>query len=86
MPEIVFTDPEVAHIGLTEAQARAAGHAVRSTTLPLDQLPRALAARDTRGFLKLVAEEESLRLLGAHILPRPARTRSRWPCSRSSTD
>lgn len=68
MPRVVFTDPEAASVGLTEAEARAQGHDPRAVTLGLDQVPRALAARDTRGLIKLVAERESLRLLGAHIL------------------
>ena len=68
MPAIVFTDPQVASVGLTEAAARAAGHAVRVSTIALDQVPRALAARDTRGLIKLVADAGSGRLLGAHIL------------------
>ncbi|HLZ01671.1 MAG TPA: FAD-dependent oxidoreductase, partial [Bradyrhizobium sp.] len=68
MPAIVFTDPQVASVGLTEAAARAAGHAVRVSTIGLDQVPRALAARDTRGLIKLVADSGSGRLLGAHIL------------------
>src|SRR3546814_10686099 len=41
---------------------------VATTVLPLDYLPRALAARDTRGLIKLVAERTTKRLLGAHIL------------------
>jgi mercury(II) reductase len=68
MPAIVFTDPQVASVGLTEAAARAAGHAVRVSTIGLDQVPRALAARDTRGLIKLVADADSGRLLGAHVL------------------
>jgi mercuric reductase len=68
MPAIVFTDPQVASVGLTEAAAKQRGLTVRSTLLPLDQVPRALAARDTRGLIKLVAETGSGRLLGAHIL------------------
>jgi mercury(II) reductase len=68
MPAIVFTDPQVASVGLTEAAARTAGHAVRVSTIGLDQVPRALAARDTRGLIKLVADAGSGRLLGAHIL------------------
>ncbi len=68
MPAVVFTDPQVASVGLTEAQARAQGLQVRTSALPLDQVPRALAARDTRGLIKLVAEAGSGRLLGAHIL------------------
>jgi len=68
MPAIVFTDPQVASVGLTEAAARTAGHAVRVSTIGLNQVPRALAARDTRGLIKLVADAGSGRLLGAHIL------------------
>jgi len=68
MPSVVFTDPQVASVGLTEAQARAQGLAVKTSVLPLDQVPRALAARDARGLFKLVAEEGSGKLLGAHLL------------------
>jgi mercuric reductase len=56
MPAVVFTDPQVASVGLTEA---AAGHDVRISTIALAQVPRALAARDTRGLIKLVAEAGS---------------------------
>ncbi|MGE0743483.1 MAG: mercury(II) reductase [Hyphomonadaceae bacterium] len=68
MPWVVFTDPQVAGVGLTEAQAAAAGHEVRVSIVPLDQVPRALAARDTRGLIKLVADARSDRLLGGQIL------------------
>jgi len=68
MPSIVFTDPQVASVGLTEAQGRHAGFRVKSSVLPLDYVPRALAARDTRGLIKLVAEAGSGKLLGAHLL------------------
>lgn len=68
MPEVTFTDPQVATVGLTEAAARAQGFSPRAVVLPLDQVPRALAARDTRGLIKLVADLETGRLLGAHLL------------------
>jgi mercuric reductase len=68
MPWVVFSDPQVAGVGLSEAQARAAGHEVVTSLLPLDAVPRALAAQDTRGLIKLVAEAGSKRLLGAQIL------------------
>jgi mercury(II) reductase len=68
MPAVVFTDPQVASVGLTEAEARARGLDVETSLLPLAQLPRALAARDTRGLIKLVAEAGSRRLLGAHLM------------------
>lgn len=68
MPAVVFSDPQVASVGLTEAAAKAAGHDVRTSVLPLDAVPRALAARDTRGLIKLIADGATKRLLGAHIL------------------
>ncbi len=68
MPAVVFTDPQVASVGLTEAGAREQGLTVKTSVLPLEYVPRALAARDTRGLIKLVAEVETDRLLGAHIL------------------
>ncbi|MEH2530997.1 mercury(II) reductase [Bradyrhizobium sp. AZCC 1588] len=68
MPAVVFTDPQGTSVGLTETAARAAGYDVRVSTVRLDQVPRALAARDTRGLIKLIADRASRRLLGAHIL------------------
>lgn len=68
MPSVVFTDPQVASVGLTERTARTAGHDVRVSVLPLDAVPRALAARDTRGLIKLIADNKSRKLLGAHVL------------------
>ena len=68
MPWVVFTDPQIAGAGLSEAQAKAAGFDVKTSVAPLDQVPRALAAHDTRGLIKLVADAETDRLLGAQIL------------------
>ncbi len=68
MPAVVFTDPQVASVGLTEAQAKSQGFNVRTSVLTLDNVPRALAARDTRGLIKLVADVATKKLLGAHIL------------------
>jgi len=68
MPWVVFTDPQLAGVGLTETAAKAAGHHTKVSVLPLEQLPRALAARDTRGLIKLVADADSDRLLGAQVL------------------
>ncbi len=68
MPAVVFTDPQVAWVGLSETQARERGLATESRTLSLDNVPRALASFDTRGFIKLVAERSSGRLLGAQVL------------------
>ena len=68
MPDVTFTDPQVATVGLTHAQAISQGIDAQSVVLPLDKVPRALAARDTRGLFKLVADRESGRILGAHIM------------------
>lgn len=68
IPRITFTDPQIASAGLTEAQARARGHEVRVSSIPMGYVPRALAARDTRGMVKLVADGATDRLLGVHIL------------------
>ena len=68
MPAVVFTDPQVASVGLTEAAAKSLGIGAKTSVLSLDNVPRALAARDTRGLIKLVADRASGKLLGAHIL------------------
>jgi mercuric reductase len=68
MPAVTFTDPQVATVGLTEAAARTQGIDVKTSLLPLNAVPRALAARDTRGLIKLVADAQSDRLIGAHIM------------------
>lgn len=68
IPDVVFTDPQAASVGLTEDEARTQGRTVETSLLPLDLLPRALAARDTRGLIKLVADTDTDRLIGAHIL------------------
>ncbi len=68
MPAVVFTDPAVATVGLDERRAQGLGLKTESRTLPLEQVPRALANFDTRGFIKLVAESGSGRLLGAQVL------------------
>lgn len=67
MPWVIFTDPQVAGVGMTEAQAVAAGHGVKTSVLTLDNVPRALAARDTRGVVKLVADSQTDLLLGGVI-------------------
>ncbi|MES1933195.1 mercuric reductase [Salinisphaera shabanensis T35B1] len=68
MPAVIFTDPQVATVGLDERQAQARGLDVETRTLGLEHVPRALANFETRGFVKLVAEAGSHRLLGAQIL------------------
>ncbi len=68
LPGVIFSDPQVATVGMSEAQARAAGRDVETSVLPLKAVPRALVNRDTLGLVKLVAEKETGRLLGAHVV------------------
>ncbi len=68
LPKVIFTDPQVATVGLTEEAAIKKGLSVETRTLPLDQVPRALANFDTRGWIRMAAEKDSGRLLGVQIL------------------
>ncbi len=68
MPWVAFTDPQIAGVGMSEADGKARGRAVGISVLRLDQLPRALAARDTRGLVKLVADAKTGKLLGGQIM------------------
>ena len=66
LPAVVFTRPQLASAGLSEAQALAAGYRCECRVLDLTDVPRALANRDTRGGLKLVADADTGRVLGVH--------------------
>ncbi|BBI67630.1 hypothetical protein PKHYL_38340 [Psychrobacter sp. KH172YL61] len=68
MPAVIFTDPQVATVGLTEVQASAVGINTISRVLDMENVPRALANFETDGFIKLVAEESTGKLIGAQIL------------------
>ena len=68
LPKVTFTDPQVASVGFTEQEIRAQGAEPVTAELPLEHLSRAIAARDTRGFVKLVADANTRKILGAHIL------------------
>jgi mercuric reductase len=68
LPSVVFTRPQLACAGLTEADALAQGHRCSCRVLDLTEVPRALANRDTRGAVKLVADADTGRVLGVHAL------------------
>lgn len=68
MPAVIFTDPQVATVGLTEAQANVQGINTISRHLNLENVPRALANFDTQGFVKLVVNSDNQQLIGAQIL------------------
>ncbi|MGE3343497.1 MAG: mercury(II) reductase [Vicinamibacterales bacterium] len=68
LPVVVFTDPEVASVGLTAARASHRGVETIGRTLPLDHVPRALVSRHTLGFISVVAEAETRRILGVQAV------------------
>ncbi|TCO77881.1 mercuric reductase [Chromatocurvus halotolerans] len=68
LPAVIFTDPQVATVGLSEGEATRQGIRVESHTLKLENVPRALANFDTRGFIKLVAEADSNQLVGVQTV------------------
>ena len=65
MPRVIFTSPTVAAAGWTDGEVSSRGIRCECRVLPLSALPRALVNRDTRGFVKIVAERPSGRILGA---------------------
>jgi pyruvate/2-oxoglutarate dehydrogenase complex dihydrolipoamide dehydrogenase (E3) component len=67
LPRVTYTDPELAQVGLTEAEARAAGYVIRVLRWPLAENDRAQAERRPEGLVKLVTTRRG-RLLGAGIL------------------
>jgi len=68
LPWVIFTDPQVAGIGMDERLAQQAGIDYEASKLTLDNVPRSIAARDTRGFIKLIRNRKTDRLIGARIL------------------
>ncbi len=68
LPWVVFTDPQVAGVGMDEEEATEKGIPFQSTILPLTEVPRSIAALDTRGFIKLIRNTETDLLIGARIV------------------
>ena len=67
-PNCIYTDPEIAHVGLGEKDAKAKGIAVKIGKFPFAAAGRALTLGQTEGFVKVIAEAETGKLLGAHII------------------
>jgi dihydrolipoamide dehydrogenase len=63
-----FTDPEIASVGLTEAQAKEKGIEVQIGKMPFAASGRAMAVAETDGFIKMVADKKTHQLLGVHIV------------------
>ncbi len=68
IPRVIFTDPQVAVVGLTDEEAVAAGIACNCNAIPLSVVPRAGAIRDTRGVIKMVLDGASRRVVGVSML------------------
>jgi dihydrolipoamide dehydrogenase len=68
VPAVVFTDPEIAFCGLSEEQARAAGHTLKVGKFPFRALGRALTLNATDGFVKIIADSEHDILLGVRMV------------------
>lgn len=65
---VIFTDPEIATVGLTEVQAKEKGYDPIVGKFPFTALGRALLAGETEGFVKIVADKSSDVVLGVHIV------------------
>jgi dihydrolipoamide dehydrogenase len=68
MPAAIFTDPEIATVGMTETQAKAEGKKVKIGKFPFAASGRAMAVSETDGFIKVIIDEEDHQLLGVAIV------------------
>ncbi len=68
VPAATFTSPEIASVGLTERDARAAGRELKIGRFPLRAHGRNIADLETAGFVKLIGDAATDQLLGAHII------------------
>jgi dihydrolipoamide dehydrogenase len=67
VPGIIFTDPEIATAGLSQAEAEAQGYKVKIGKFPFAALGRAMSIRETDGFVKVITDEATKRVLGITI-------------------
>ena len=68
IPWVIYTSPEIAWVGKTEQQLKAAGVAYKAGKIPFLANGRALGIGDTAGFVKMLADAESDRILGVHVI------------------
>ncbi|AUX26641.1 dihydrolipoamide dehydrogenase [Sorangium cellulosum] len=74
IPGAIFTDPEIATAGLTEAEAKAKGLEISVGKFPFAALGKAMAMNETEGFVKIVADKKTKQVLGVHIVGPEAST------------
>ena len=68
VPRTIFTDPQIATVGMTEEEAISAGYDCWCNSVPMSLVPRAGAIRDTRGLIKMVADARTEEVLGVAIV------------------
>jgi pyruvate/2-oxoglutarate dehydrogenase complex dihydrolipoamide dehydrogenase (E3) component len=68
IPYSLFTDPQLGRVGMTEKEARATGRKLKIGTYPMAYVPRAIERDETAGFMKIIVDAETDRILGAAIL------------------
>jgi dihydrolipoamide dehydrogenase len=68
VPAIVFTDPEIASVGVTEEAAKASGRPLRIGKFPFSALGRAMSIRETDGFVKVITDSGSGQVIGIHLV------------------
>ena len=68
VPHAIFTDPELASVGLKEEEAKQRGYSVETRVLEFSKVPRAILAGRTEGLIKVVTDKETHRILGVHVL------------------
>ncbi|MBD3108078.1 dihydrolipoyl dehydrogenase [Bacillus sp. AGMB 02131] len=68
VPKCVYSNPEVASVGLTEADARAAGYEIKIGMIPFKAIGKALILGESEGFVKIIADSKSDDLLGVHMI------------------
>ena len=65
---VVYMDPQLGRVGMTEAEARKSGRAIKVAKMPVTSIARAIETGDTRGLLKAVVDAETEQILGAAVL------------------
>jgi len=68
VPYVVFTDPQLGHIGMSEEDARRSGRKIRVAKMPMNFVARALEMDESRGFMKAIVDAETEEILGATVL------------------
>ncbi|MGV9194405.1 mercury(II) reductase [Microbacterium sp. MC2] len=72
LPRVTFTSPAIGAVGMTEKEVLAAGYRCNCRVLPLEYVPRAIVNRDTRGFIKVVVDDDTGRILGLTAVAKDA--------------